>query len=383
MKKKNIYVSCVVFLIIINFLFFLIGYQHFLNPELGNFEVKVLKEKDGRLNVIVSPSFNATEYEVSIFRADTKIYETASSNSLIELEDFQANFNDELDIKVVAKNKNGEEKTSENKFIYYYKDSTFEKERDHYITGTRDLTLYVLGYDDKQKYTVELFYGNKKLYDEPVTSENIVIPYQVVEGYSGRITAHLKNETNRITSSFNFYLNTPIVGKLRIDSPENGFEDRWNDVELLISGGENATHYYVLFYEDGKETNRVQVKRDGNTIIIPASMFQEETNYHLVLQAVYEDFYEIAEEANIDITVKTKESTQGVYTTHNPTFIRSGTKVELKTITEDAVIYYTLDGSEPTKESSVYETPLIINHDTVVKVFAESKNRFDYVAIGR
>ena len=92
------------------FCFFVIGYLNYLDPELGNFDVLVLKEENGRLNVEVTPSYNATEYEVSIFRADTKIYEIASSNSFIELNDFQAEFNDQLDIEVVAKNKNGDEK---------------------------------------------------------------------------------------------------------------------------------------------------------------------------------------------------------------------------------------------------------------------------------
>ncbi len=378
-KKRKFYLISVMLLIVINFAFFVIGYLNYLDPELGNFDVLVLKEENGRLNVEVTPSYNATEYEVSIFRADTKIYEIASSNSFIELNDFQAEFNDQLDIEVVAKNKNGDEKKSRNKFVYYYKDSTFEKEKDHYHAGTKDLTLFILGYDEIKKYTVELFYGNKLLYTTPVTSENVVIPYQTVEGYSGRITAHLKNENNRITSSFNFYLNTPIVGKLDIVNPSNYFEDRWNDVELLVSGGENANTYYANLYKDGALVNKVLVKRIKDKITIPADSFLEDTQYTLVLQAVYDDFYEIAEEATIDLKINKKEATQGVYTTHNPTFIKSGTKVGLKTVTSDATIYYTLDGSEPTVNSMIYKYPITITEDMILKTFAVSKNRYDSV----
>lgn len=379
LEKRKLYILGVVLLIVINFSFFVLGYQNYVDPELGNFDVLFLKEENGKLNVEVSPAYNATEYEVSIFKADTKIYEVASANPLICLQDFQAEFNDELDVEVVARNKNGEEKKSRNKFVYYYKDSTFEKEKSHLHAGTNDLTLFVLGFDEQKNYTVELFYGNKLLYETPVISENVVIPYSVVEGYSGRITAHLKNENHRITSSFNFYLNTPIVGKLNIVSPKDSFTDRWNDIEIMVSGGENANHYYAILYKDGVEENKVLVKREKDKITVPADSFQEESEYTLVLEAVYEDFYEIAEKASLNVKIKKKEATEGVYTTHNPTFIKKGTNVELKTITPNTTIYYTLDGSEPTKESNVYSGPILIDGDTILKTFAESKNRYDSV----
>jgi len=378
-QRKTFVIFSLSLLILINFFFFLIGYYTFLNPELGKFEVKVLKEAENTLQVEVTPAHNATEYSVSVFKANTKIYETSSPNYRISLDDFTAEFNDTLDIQVIAKNKNGEEKQSENKFIYLYKDSTFEKERDHYLSGTRDLTLFVKGYDDTRKYTIELYYGDLLLYNQPIESENVVIPYHIVDGYSGRITALLKNEYGRVTSSFNFYLNTPVVGKIHILNPANGYKDRWNDVLLTVEGGKNANHYYVSLSREGILEKRVEVKRTENQIWIPAETFEEEKEYLLTIQAVYDDFLEIAEESSIVLTIEKKETTSGVYTSHNPTFIKKGTPVELKTRTKDAVIYYTLDGSDPTEESLVYQKPLIINEDVTLKTYAKSKNRFDSV----
>ncbi len=50
--------------------------------------------------------------------------------------------------------------------------------------------------------------------------------------------------------------------------------------------------------------------------------------------------------------------------------IKSGTKVALSTETQDATIYYTIDGSTPTTSSIKYTNEFAINTDTVVKAIA-------------
>lgn len=50
--------------------------------------------------------------------------------------------------------------------------------------------------------------------------------------------------------------------------------------------------------------------------------------------------------------------------------VEKGTAITLKTETEGANIYYTLDGSEPSTESSLYEESITINGDLVIKAIA-------------
>ncbi|SFE00337.1 hypothetical protein SAMN05428981_10360 [Bacillus sp. OV194] len=50
--------------------------------------------------------------------------------------------------------------------------------------------------------------------------------------------------------------------------------------------------------------------------------------------------------------------------------VKSGTKVALSTATENAAIFYTLDGTNPTSSSNRYSEPLTINEDATVKAIA-------------
>ena len=52
------------------------------------------------------------------------------------------------------------------------------------------------------------------------------------------------------------------------------------------------------------------------------------------------------------------------------TEVKAGTEVTLTTATEGATIYYTVDGTEPTAESTVYSAPIAINANTTIKAFA-------------
>ena len=50
-------------------------------------------------------------------------------------------------------------------------------------------------------------------------------------------------------------------------------------------------------------------------------------------------------------------------------------EVQLKCETENARIHYTLDGSEPTRESSLYAEPFILKQSTIVKSTAFKENK--------
>lgn len=84
----------------------------------------------------------------------------------------------------------------------------------------------------------------------------------------------------------------------------------------------------------------------------------------------FDDGYQIIPRSKQDI-VADKTLVQPVYATPAAGKVPSGTIVELKTLTDGAKIFYTLDGSEPSAENGVlYEKPIEINHATTVKAVA-------------
>ena len=375
--KRKLLIGLVVFLIVINLSFFAVGYYSYLYPSLGDFTIETVVETDKFLALNVTPSSNATKYEVEVVKDEEIIYQKAEETNQISLENLEANYNDQLKIKVKAYNKNNEEKESSNTYNYVYKDASFNKEQDHLLSKTTDLFLNIDGYNANEEYIVRVYYGKKMLYSTEEVSEKTKIPYEALQDYSGRLTAVLYTKNERKLSTFTFYLNTPIVGKLELLSPSTEFSTRWNDIKIIYNGGENANHFYVYLYSDGNLINQMEVVPENNEVIIPASMLSQNTTYTVVFEAVYEDYFEISEKLSFTLNISKIETTNPVYVSHNPSFIKAGTQIELKSRTSDTTIYYTTDGSDPSTSSMVYDSPITINENMTLKTYAASSNRYD------
>ena len=73
--KVNIKVGIVVFLILLNLSFFAIGYYTYLHPKLGDFTIETVVETEKFLALNITPSSNATKYEVEVVKDNEVIYE--------------------------------------------------------------------------------------------------------------------------------------------------------------------------------------------------------------------------------------------------------------------------------------------------------------------
>ena len=109
----------------------------------------------------------------------------------------------------------------------------------------------------------------------------------------------------------------------------------------------------ILLYKDGSQLNKLEAK--DVTDETKSSYFQEGTYYAIIYNQKEDGSIRLASSAN-----------------YLPVPVLSYTNQQLTaTCTEaDAKIYYTLDGSVPTAESTLYDGPIQMNYNCVVKAIA-------------
>ena len=380
--KKNInkpLVFITMILISLTLSFSILGYIYYLFPKLSDFKISKIKEENDKLYLYTTKCYNAESYTVLAYdENDNIVYENSSNINKIDISDMMLDNNETVRFEVITKNRKKETKISSNKYKFINKEASFLQNEDHFIDSNKEIKLYITNIDKNKNYYTKLYYKGTKILEKKVTGNYVTIDYDEIKSFDGKITAKLYNENNRVISIFNFYLNAPIVGNLKITSPSNDFTTIWDDIDIYFDGGINANSLTIKIYnKKNKLINMINMPLKENKVTLEAKYFKELETYKIELIASYNNYIEIAKSDSININVLDKKTVKPVYVNKNFTFIKSGTEVTLNTATDNASIYYTLDGSNPNENSLVYEKPIIINKDTTIKTYAVRKNMND------
>ena len=159
----------------------------------------------------------------------------------------------------------------------------------------------------------------------------------------------------------------------------------------------------VMFAEGASSTYNLTLKTDGHGKISynEVEVGEEETVFsishgaHVEMFITPDEGYHIKQvllNDTIDVTSQVTESKfviesmmtaskvfvsfEETPTVETPLIVRNGNKVAISTTTEEAVIYYTLDGSEPTDQSAVYADSIAVDHNCTVKAIALRENYY-------
>lgn len=356
----------------------ILGFIYYLFPKLSDFKILEVKEEGSNLYLYTTKCYNAMSYYLVAYDENRNVlFETESDTNKIDITELTLDNNQKIKFEVITKSQKKDVKKATNELEYTNNEVSFSKLQEYFVKKNEEIFLPLIGKYKNKKYRVDLFYKGTKILSKNVVNDTISIKYQEVEKFDGRITAKLYNEKNRVVSICNFYLNAPIVGNIEITSPTNNFTSIWDDVTIYYKGGTNATILKVKIYNRknkliGSLTTSLEEK-----ITIPAKYFNEYESYRIELNAIYNDYVEISKLDSIKINITNKKNVKPVYVSNNFTFIKKGGRIELLSNTEDAIIYYTLDGSDPNTKSFVYNEPITINNDVIIKTYATKKNMID------
>ena len=348
--------------------------------KISRFKIIKVYEDKNHLYVKTTKYKNAS-YKVSVTNNKNKIiYEKTSKSNLIDIADLNIKYDEEVNIQVVVDTK--KDKRKSNIYKYTNKNASFNTDKNKYDSKDENISLILDGFNNKEKYLIELYHEDKKILTINDVKKENNIKYNDLKKYEGKITAKLYNKNKRLISTYNFYINVLAVGEFKLLYPEDNIEVDWGDLDLYYEGGENADTLTIKFYSTDniyRPIDVINMKFTENHAVIPARYFEANTSYILEITASYKGYDEIGQTETKVVNVFEKGTVKPVYINKNNNHIKKDTEVELASDTPDAKIYYTLDGTEPDESSFLYENPIKISTNVTIKAYAVKNDMYDSV----
>ena len=133
------------------------------------------------------------------------------------------------------------------------------------------------------------------------------------------------------------------------------------------------TGYVITFDSDGGTPVESQFITIGEKATEPDIPFKE--GFRFIGWYLDDNLYDFTSEVTKDMTLKAHWEEQAMLnapTANIPSgkTVAKGTNIILTCTEPEAIIYYTIDESEPTKQSEIYRKPITITNHTTIKAFA-------------
>lgn len=146
------------------------------------------------------------------------------------------------------------------------------------------------------------------------------------------------------------------------------FEQDQDQIEAKLIQVEGVS---VLDNIEFNDYNALDASGDEFMVLGQFSDVAANTDYDLMTGVVnYHFFNNKLMPRNNDDLVEDASVTRPVSASSPSGAVAAGTEVELSSASGDAAIYYTLDGSEPTEESTLYSEPIVIEEEVTIRAVA-------------
>lgn len=320
---------------------------------------------------------NVSYYQVLIYDDNNRIfYNKNYKKNVVSFNLDSIKYNDEYKLMVIAYDSRGESVVVNNPYVFSYNEPTFSTLNSILINNDEDYNLVLDGDLVHKKYFIEIKDSDSVLKRESITRNEYVISKDLYEGKEKELTINLYNDSNLIAST-KLYNNMSPVSDVKITNPGDGNILDYSDVLLNYDGGENATKYLLQIYYGKKLIKEQEITK--NKCVISADFFEKSQTYNIKVSALYDDIKAYTKSDSIEFTMNEKDTLKPVYVNRSISFVPVGSTISLGNPNEDGVIYYTLDGSNPSDKSLVYSDPIKIDKDVTIKAFIKADNKNDSI----
>lgn len=378
--------KCMLISILIGILISPLIYLIFINTiKLSAFGViefnQNIEDKDFR-KLSWTKSINAVKYQVVVYDDDLKILkimETTDTN--IYLDDIKATNNEKIlvNIKAVDGVKNKKEVRGDN-YSIFWKLPTIDIKDNSDFNNNEDLNVNVLYDDVLIGYYYELVKDGELIYKGDVFNKTFTIPEKYINTLYGEYELRLCNvinDTKIVVSKRTINIIAPKISKLEMIYPKNNEKIEWDDFKIEFSGGDNAINYYLTLKDSNGKKILENKKIQDKIYDILITKLKEGKKYTLEITASNPLDKTVEVKKKIKFETSNKNQAKKVEADTPNGNVTWGKSITFTSQTKDAQIYYTTDGSDPTKDSTLYTEPIKINSRIIIRAIAIRKNMND------
>ena len=314
-------------------------------------------------------------YEVLVYDSENIIiYKNTTENTSLTIEFDSLNYNEVYKIVVLAYDKDGNKKSIDEPFSFIWEELDFSKNNPLVMDNDNDYILEFIGdYKDKN-YKLNISKDNEFIESVDIKDETYTIKNSDFKDEQCVYNLEIVDNSVVVSTLKIFNLMSPI-SDIKFINPSEGDMLDYNDVNLSFEGGDNASNYLLELYSNDKLVRRKEIK-DKN-VVLSNNLFNKAASYTVKITSSYYDYVDYSKTSEVNFTINAKETLKPVYINYNPEYIKSGTKIKLLSPDDDATIYYTIDGSDPSKDSIKYEDEILIDKNMTIKAISVNDKKND------
>lgn len=320
---------------------------------------------------------SAVDYEIIVYDEDSNIIANEKTNeNIIDIDMPNLKYDSKYKMLIYAYDKLGASIAVKNPYEFTYTEPTFSKDNNLVLENNEDYTLYIDGDLESKNYEIGLFDGETLITKDNIKTNEYVIKQKYFNGLNQVLTVKLF-DGDSVINTINLYSNLSPISDIEIVSPQNDALLDYQDVPLTFTGGDNASNYTLEIYKAGILIKSVSLTQ--NRAIISSEFFMKDNKYAFKIKASYLDYTSYSKETTVNFQMKEKATLLPAYINSNPNYIKENSYLTISNPNKGGTIYYTLDGSEPNENSSIYKEPIQIKNNMTLKTIVKEDKYYDSI----